>query len=441
VRGTAGFEGIEAQVVSSSPAEVRVIAPAAAAPGQSLLNRQVDILLRNLSSGFSTTAAAAFKYVGQQLLVSSMDVREGPYTGGTTVTIRGQGFVPPVEVQFGGTSQEVVSVSLDGRTIQARSVRVQVKECKPPSGPLVVKNLNTGEMAATGFLFNYRADPPVVSSVAPSHGPQEGGQAVAIQGSGFEPATRVEFGGVVAVGPQVTPSQVQVTTPAFTGAFEADPCDDNGDGQQGMRSKPKAVDVKVTSIDSGCVAVFPQGYSYDPTDRSCRGDSAGPPVADFDFTVADLTVRFSDRSGGGPPSTWLWDFGEPVSGAANSSTVPNPQHTYAAAGTYAVRLTVSNSAGTNSVSKSVALTAPAPQASFTWTVASAPRTVQFTATSTGGPATSWAWSFGDPASGGSNSSTARNPVHTFSGPGTYTVTLVVSNTGGSTSQPQFVTVP
>lgn len=441
LRGAAGFDGIQADVVAASPTEVRVISPAAASPGQSLLNRQVDVLLSNLRSGFSTTAAAAFKYTGQQLLVSTMDPRKGPYQGGTRVEIRGQGFVAPVEVQFGGTAQDVLSVSADGTLIQARSVEVQVKDCQPPSGPLTVKNLNTAETAATGFLFDYTAAPPVVASVSPPRGPQAGGNPVTIQGSGFEDNSKVEFGGVVAVGPQVGLGAITVPAPAFTGKFEEDPCDANGDGHQGARSKPKAVDVKVTSIDTGCAVTFPQGYTYEPADLSCRGDSAAPPVADFDFAVSGLMVRFSDRSGGGPPSTWQWDFGEPASGGNNSSSAPNPSHTYNAPETYLVRLTVSNSAGANSVAKPVAVTSPAPQAGFTWTVTSvAARTVQFTDASTGGPPTAWAWNFGDPASG-SNTSTQQNPVHAFSTPGTYTVTLIVSNAAGSTSQPQFVTVP
>ena len=56
--------------------------------------------------------------------------------------------------------------------------------------------------------------------------------------------------------------------------------------------------------------------------------------------------------------------------------------------------------------------------------------VGFTDTSRGTP-TAWSWSFGDPSSGGANSSTARNPSHTYATPGTYTVTLAV--TGGSSS--------
>lgn len=39
----------------------------------------------------------------------------------------------------------------------------------------------------------------------------------------------------------------------------------------------------------------------------------------------------------------------------------------------------------------------------------------------------WHWDFGDPNSGTTNTSTAQHPVHTFSGPGLYTVSLRVSS--------------
>ena len=41
----------------------------------------------------------------------------------------------------------------------------------------------------------------------------------------------------------------------------------------------------------------------------------------------------------------------------------------------------------------------------------------------------WSWNFGDPASGASNTSTLQNPVHIFSAPGTYTITV----SGGGTT--------
>jgi PKD repeat protein len=40
------------------------------------------------------------------------------------------------------------------------------------------------------------------------------------------------------------------------------------------------------------------------------------------------------------------------------------------------------------------------------------------------------WNFGDPSTGAANTSTLANPVHVFSGPGTYTVRLIVSSCAG-----------
>jgi PKD repeat protein len=60
------------------------------------------------------------------------------------------------------------------------------------------------------------------------------------------------------------------------------------------------------------------------------------------------------------------------------------------------------------------------------------QSVSFQDLSRGGP-TGWSWAFGDPASGGSNTSTAQNPDHIFSQAGTYAVRLTVSTTGGASN--------
>jgi hypothetical protein len=77
-------------------------------------------------------------------------------------------------------------------------------------------------------------------------------------------------------------------------------------------------------------------------------DAPEAPVAGFAADVtsgsAPLTVKFEDRSSSGPTS-WQWDFdgdGTPDSAARN------PSHTYDGPGTYTVRLTVANEAGSNS---------------------------------------------------------------------------------------------
>ena len=68
----------------------------------------------------------------------------------------------------------------------------------------------------------------------------------------------------------------------------------------------------------------------------------------------------------------------------------------------------------------------------------APLTVAFTDQSTNGP-TAWAWNFDDPGSGSQNTSTLRNPSHTFSSPGSYDVTLTPSN-GAGTGTPATHTI-
>jgi PKD repeat protein len=162
-----------------------------------------------------------------------------------------------------------------------------------------------------------------------------------------------------------------------------------------------------------------------------------PPITRFIANTtsgkAPLTVAFTDRSTGSPDS-WAWDFGD-----GSTSADRNPVHTYASPGTYTVRLVASNGAGSNSETKVYYITINAafqpPGASFTGfhPVNSQEMTVQFIDRSSG-PPTSWSWDFGD---GGT--SNLQNPVHTYSNPGTYIVTLTVSNSAGSSETTGFVT--
>jgi hypothetical protein len=74
-----------------------------------------------------------------------------------------------------------------------------------------------------------------------------------------------------------------------------------------------------------------------------------------------------------------------------------------------------------------------PRAAFTFQVVGL--TATFNDTSTGAP-TGWTWDFGDQTP----VSTQRNPVHTYSGPGRYVVTLTVRNAVGSDTASNIVQI-
>ena len=142
---------------------------------------------------------------------------------------------------------------------------------------------------------------------------------------------------------------------------------------------------------------------------------------------APLNVSFTDISTG-EPTAWSWSFGD-----GTYSAQQNPVHTYSAAGIRTVALTVSNAAGVWSMTKPNYINVTAsqkPVANFwgTPTSGNAPLNVTFTDNTTGEP-TAWDWSFGD-----GTYSTVKNPSHTYSAAGNYTVKLTASNTAGVSTQ-------
>ena len=153
-------------------------------------------------------------------------------------------------------------------------------------------------------------------------------------------------------------------------------------------------------------------------------------VSNITSGTASLGVQFVDASTYSPTG-WAWSFGD-----GGTSAEQNPVHTYTTAGTYTVTLTATNVGGSDTVTRTgfitVSVSSSEPVASFvpTATTGTIPLAVQFVDTSTNSP-TSWVWSFGD---GGTSSE--KNPSHTYTTAGTYTVTLTATNTGGSNTVTQ-----
>lgn len=164
------------------------------------------------------------------------------------------------------------------------------------------------------------------------------------------------------------------------------------------------------------------------------------------FTPPSCTVgtpcAFTDASTPvGGISSWAWNFGDGnATPADNTSNLQNPSHTYSVAGTYDVQLTVTDaSAASNSKTSQVTVTAGTgnqpPTASFTLpTACNAGTPCGFHSTSTDPDGdialATFAWDFGD--QGTANTADA---THTYQNPGTYTVTLTVTDAAGAASTP------
>lgn len=70
------------------------------------------------------------------------------------------------------------------------------------------------------------------------------------------------------------------------------------------------------------------------------------PIANFTQTSQGLSVSFTDSSLN-VPTSWAWNFGDPNSGALNTSTVQNPSHNFTLPGIYLVALSSTNVDGTD----------------------------------------------------------------------------------------------
>jgi PKD repeat protein len=164
------------------------------------------------------------------------------------------------------------------------------------------------------------------------------------------------------------------------------------------------------------------------------------PAAAFTSSVADLRVSVDGSTSAdsdGSVVSYDWDFGDGSTGTGVAAT-----HDYSAAGTYPVRLTVTDDDGaTDTVEQAVTVTAPrvnqAPTAAFTSTASDLTVAVDASgSTDPDGSMASYAWDFGD-----GSTATGVTSTHAYGAAGTYTLRLTVTdNDGASAVTERAVTV-
>ena len=156
----------------------------------------------------------------------------------------------------------------------------------------------------------------------------------------------------------------------------------------------------------------------------------GQPLASFTYQCAGARCDFDATGSTDPDGTiasYSWRFGD-----ATTSTGATASHTYIAGGTFVVTLTVTDNDGlTHAASKTVVANAP-PTASFTATCAAALCTFDASASADAdGGIASYEWAFGDGATLSQPSGSA--PATHIYRTGTFTVQLVVRDTGGASA--------
>lgn len=158
-----------------------------------------------------------------------------------------------------------------------------------------------------------------------------------------------------------------------------------------------------------------------------NGTANAMPIASFQFGIIDACkgqVYFSDHSTRNPTS-FSWEFGD-----GTISSLQNPIHDYDKPGTYAVKLTASNSFGWDTITQFVTVNplyvdfeVEMNGSIVTNDTLFKNTPIQFLDSSLTG--STWKWYLGD-----GTSSTLQNPTHTYSTVGNFQISLEVEDTAG-----------
>lgn len=173
--------------------------------------------------------------------------------------------------------------------------------------------------------------------------------------------------------------------------------------------------------------------SCSDTDQVIVNAGAGAPNVIFSTAMNGTCSRnfnFTDGStvvGGGSVLSWAWDFGDPASGANNTSALQNPSHTFSGPGNYTVTLSANAGPGCDGTYTYQVVIDPLPVANFTSSSVCQGVATNMNSALTSGNISNWNWNFNN---GGGSTSTQQNPSYTFTASGIFNVVLSVTDANG-----------
>jgi PKD repeat protein len=195
---------------------------------------------------------------------------------------------------------------------------------------------------------------------------------------------------------------------------------------------PTSNDFGSVSPESVQIRLVPTGVILPPADNPTASFTFSPSPASANVPVQFDASASTVGAGASNIASYVWTFGDGATGSGRSVS-----HTFAAGGTYTVRLTVTNDRGlTGTASQAVTVTnATAPTAIFSVspTAPGVNQPVFFNAgASVPGQGhqsiVSYRWTFGDGTTG-----SGQTVSHTYTASGTYVVQLTVTDDSGATT--------
>jgi hypothetical protein len=211
------FGGTNAVVLSVSPTRITVRTPVSPGAPNATTTVPVTVTINlNEEDEATDTVAGAFTYAPgggevRQPTIFSVTPTTGQNEGGTPVSIIGEGFQSPVQVEFGNASVflEAQIASVSANRIEVRSPAATGFGASLRDQPVSIRvtNLNSGLTVVRADAFRYGVQfqvtglqPDVVDAQSPA--------LVTIFGSGFESPLQVLVGGVQQQVVSVTGTQV-----------------------------------------------------------------------------------------------------------------------------------------------------------------------------------------------------------------------------------------
>ena len=168
-----------------------------------------DIVITNFGT-LSGTGVGAFTY-NPPPTVSSVDIANGPDTGGTFITITGTNFIAAATVTVDGITCATPN------TVNPTTVTCTTGIQGAPTGAagsIVVTNTD-GQAGSLATLFIY-TQAVTLASIAPADGSALGGETVTITGTNFFAGDTVTIGGSPCTAPNiVSTTSITCTTPAL----------------------------------------------------------------------------------------------------------------------------------------------------------------------------------------------------------------------------------